>query len=177
MPAALLSDARLVGALEQGWISRRRHARGQGPNAAVLACLAEAGVRFADVDAFAFGSHVREAGPESIVSPDIYASRALGDLLLPPEAPGSSGRPVIHFVRHQFASTFYTAGCPTAAGIVIDGCGEYESVSLSLGGSAGVKRLPASGVPESLRIMYDAAGYYSGLGHDAAGKHGSGCVR
>jgi carbamoyltransferase len=171
--AAIVMDGRLVVALEQERICRRRHARGEGPWHAALACLAEAGIRFADVDAIAFGSHAADAKPESIISSDIYTSRDLSDLLLPPHMFSSTVQPIIHFVRHHyahFASTLLTAGVPAAAGIVVDGHGEHESISIYLGTPTSIQRLAAFDVNASLGIMYDAAAYHCGLGHDSAGK-------
>ena len=68
------------------------------------------------------------------------------------------------------AASYYLSGFDKAAGLILDGKGEEESISLYRAEGNDLSLLKAYGVEHSLGIFYETAAYYCGLGWDAAGK-------
>jgi carbamoyltransferase len=171
--ACLVEDGRIVHALEQERVSRCKRAPGAGPAEAAQRCLRQAGRALREVDAIAYGwlEDLERPGPGP--EPGIVVSSDLTSLLLPREVFAYEDPPDIFFVKHHLAhaaSSFWTSGFPEAAGLVIDGQGERESISIYHATANGIRCLRTFPLECSLGLFYEAAAFYAGLGWDAAGK-------
>src|SRR5215217_594421 len=171
--AALLRDGQVLVALEQERLSRRRHAFGESAAQAARSCLEEAGLTLDDVDYIAYGWLEPLQQPGSTLEPEIVTSSELTPIILPPAVVPCRHAPLICFVRHHrahMAASFHASGFAEAAGLILDGQGEDESISLWHGSGREMSKLRGYGVKSSLGMFYEAAAFYAGLGWDAAGK-------
>ncbi|HEB79311.1 MAG TPA: hypothetical protein ENI79_02405 [Rhodospirillales bacterium] len=173
--ACLIRDGRLIAAMEQERVSRRRHAPGESPAAAIDCCLDIAGIEPDTIDAIAYGWLEDRLGDEAVeITPYIHCAAAhhgpiLGNSRLANAAP----LPPIHFVSHHaahMAAAYYTSGFDHAAGLIVDGQGENDSITLFEGRNGYIRRLESYPVGYSLGLYYETAAAYCGLGWDAAGK-------
>lgn len=173
---ALFHDGRLVVALEQERLSRRKKAPGEGPGEALAACLAHAGIGLADLDGVALGSdhdHLAEW-----LGLDAEGRRRVlpfddPEWLFPRQLFDPRDRPPILPVRHHLAhagSAFWPSGSREAAILVMDAMGEDESTSLAVGDGSGIRILETHPISASLGFFFEAACVYAGLGRDSAGK-------
>ncbi|MEU6720221.1 carbamoyltransferase C-terminal domain-containing protein [Nonomuraea sp. NPDC046802] len=166
--AALLRDGALCALIEEERLSRRKHAVGQPPAAAVAACLAHEGIGPQDLDAVAIGWDFRSLplGRNKRFSPE--GLRAM----LFPDAEGLTMPPVRwipHHVAHA-ASAYYSAGVPDAAVLVIDGAGESQATSIGSALDGEISILREWPVTQSLGFFYNAAAEWAGLGYWGTGK-------
>ena len=171
--AAIVRDGQVLIALEQERVSRRRHATGESAMAAAERCLADASLKLDDLDHVAYGWLESLDHPEATQHPEIIASSELNRVILPPRLLADNAAPKIHFVRHHLAhmaASFYASGFDQAAGVILDGQGENESISLYHGRGSSLTRLRSYPIECSLGMFYEAAAFYAGLGWDAAGK-------
>ncbi|MGK4009096.1 carbamoyltransferase C-terminal domain-containing protein [Sorangium sp. So ce1036] len=159
--AVLLEDGEVVAAIEQERLSRLKHSN-KAPFQAVRYCLEGQGLRIDDIDRVCF--YISEAwcndqlrrgflpfGPEVRTARDVMR-RLLGAELgvdLDPER--------IRFVKHHTAhaaSAFFGSGYDESLVLTLDGCGDGESGSLSIG--SGGELEPLRDIPErdSLGMFY-----------------------
>ncbi len=173
---ALFKDGRLVVAVEQERISRRKKAVDEGPGAALAACLSTAGIGLGDLDGVALGSdHDRLADWLGVPADARWQELPYDhpDHLFPAELFDPRDRPRLVPIRHHLAhagSSFWPSGSRHAAILVMDAMGEDDSTSLAVGDVGGITIRRAYPVSASLGFFYEAACIYAGLGRDSAGK-------
>jgi len=167
------SDGTLLAFCEEERLSRHKHARRQGPRAAVRYCLAHAGVQLGDVDLVAMGWDVP------------LASRLYGRQWTLEQTPAwleqclgwsCSWRdmPELRFVGHHLAHAtiaFHASDFDEAAVLVVDGNGDDESISIySADRERGLVRRRVWPRSHSLGYLYDAASRFVGFDYLQAGK-------
>ncbi|MDX6691385.1 MAG: carbamoyltransferase [Solirubrobacteraceae bacterium] len=174
-PAACLvdSDGTLLAFCEEERLTRRKHARRDGPRAAVRHCLDEAGIEFGDVDLVTMGWDVPVAarlyGHEwSLDAAPRWLEEQLG------WSGGRGDMPEVRFVGHHLAHAtiaFHASDFDTAAVLVIDGNGDEESISIySADRERGLVRRRVWPRSHSLGYLYDAACRFVGFETLQAGK-------
>ncbi|WP_437315077.1 carbamoyltransferase family protein [Sorangium sp. So ce385] len=159
--AVLLEDGEVVAAIEQERLSRLKHSN-KAPLQAMRFCVEGQGLRLDDIDAVCF--YISEAwcddqlkrgllpiGPEARTARDVMRQllRAEFGVELPPAR--------IRFVKHHTAhaaSAFFCSGFDDSLVLTLDGCGDGESGSVSIG--SGSKLEPLRDIPErdSLGMFY-----------------------
>lgn len=177
--AALLVDDRIVFAAEEERFSRIKHDR-RLPRLAVGEALAFAGLSPAQLDAVVFyekplvkfGRIVDAAGKgegsdREIASSFAYwlrngkfsvAERIAGELDIPQHR--------VHCQSHHHshaASAYYCSGFDTATVVTIDGIGEYETASISIGQGNSVTQVEAMRCPDSIGLFYSAMTAFLGF--------------
>jgi carbamoyltransferase len=171
--ATLIDDGRIVWALEQERLSRRRHAHGEGPADAAEKCLQQMGLTIDEIDFIAYGWIDEGVSQQFGRAQHIRVSQDLAPAILPAHLLENRKSIPVHLVKHHYAhaaSCFYTSGFDSAAIMVIDGQGENESVSLYHAEQADLALLESYDICYSLGLFYEAAAHYCGLGWDAGGK-------
>jgi carbamoyltransferase len=167
--AALVIDGKLVAFVEQERISRKKHAVGEVPHAAVAAVLSWANVEPHDVDLIAYGwdlglfNAVR--GRRLSLNPDDAVMALCGFRPSP--------RQKVHWVDHHkahAASAYYSSGFDTASVLVVDAEGETGSTSIYAASDAGLRRVVHFDRSTSLGILFRAASVYCGFGQFGAGQ-------
>ena len=164
--AALIIDGEVVVALEQERLTRSRYAMGQGAPDAIRACLEIQQLKLEDLDYIAYG-WLPELKTSTQITPQIFASDEMTEVILPPSQFDKAVAPPIHFVQHHYthaAVTYYTSGFNSAAVLVVDGRGEGESISLYHATGNEIKLLESYPMIYSLGVFYSAAGARAGLG-------------
>jgi len=179
--AALVIDGELVAAVAEERLTRVRHWAGF-PARSIMSCLATAGVRAAQVDAFAIARNPRAnllpkvlAGlryrpPRTLV--DAWRSgrrrvstttdRLADALALPPE----QVRRRLHRVEHHpahLASAFFVSPFDQSAVCAIDGFGDGVSTSLGLGQGSTLRVDRRVHFPHSLGLVYLALTQHLGF--------------
>lgn len=154
--------------LEQERISRRRHAFGESPAAAIRACLDHADLSLDDVAEIAVGWNVPLLAETEGVD---FTEEAFVHWLLGP-ARGSTVPPIKYFDHHlaHAASAFLTSGFTDSAIIVADGRGEEAATTLAVGGPSGIETIRSWGTELSLGHYYGWASEWAGLGLWGTGK-------
>ena len=173
--AACLVDERgdIVAFVEEGRMTRRKHAIRQGPVHATGHCLRQAGISPGDVDVVAVGWDVpyvsRIFGMKwSFESISDWLRNTLGWELSWRELPD------VVFVPHHLAHAtvgYYASGWDSAAVLVIDGNGDVESTSIyHASPDCGLLRKRIWPRSHSLGWMYDATSRFVGFDFLEAGK-------
>jgi carbamoyltransferase len=180
--AALLSDGKLVAALEEERFRRIKHVAGI-PAHAMRECLRIAGAAASDVDVFAvarsrnahlwrriwFGLTHR---PKPALAAQYVRTRrhqaSLAEVLgraLHVEA-ADVARKLRHVEHHpaHLASAFYASGWADAACCAIDGFGDFVSLSMAEGRDTHLDVLDRVYFPHSLGILYLAVTQWLGFG-------------
>jgi carbamoyltransferase len=169
--AALIVDGVPVAAAQEERFSRRKFDPAL-PRQAVEYCLAEAGLRIADIDLVAFYEEpllkldrllqsamaagrsfedLAKSGWFEAVERNLALSGRLGEAL------GFAGP--VAFVQHHLshaASAFYTSPFEAAACLVCDGVGEWATTTLARCGPEGIRILEQIEYPHSLGLLYSA---------------------
>ena len=176
--AALVRDGEIVCAVEEERFSRTKHHYGF-PEQAARACLAEAGIDFADLDhmafywdaykgLFPFGWHVIRHFPKSLAyfdhQPGIWGSfKKLPKLVR--EQFGFRGD--FHFLDHHrnhIASAFWPSGFEEAAALTVDGTGEWETTVLGRVHRDGrIEKLQTVSYPHSVGKLWETMTQYLGF--------------
>jgi len=177
--AALLVDGQVIFAAEEERYSRLKHDQ-RLPKLAVQAALAHAGLRMDQVDAVVFyeqpmlkfGRIFKSA--HGLSHGDAYLKDTLAYWLkkgkfsvaarIADELDIAVDR--IHFVTHHqshAASTFFSSGFDEATIVTIDGIGEYETASISIGKGSGITQLDAMRYPNSIGLFYSAMTAFLGF--------------
>ncbi|MEV0374399.1 carbamoyltransferase C-terminal domain-containing protein [Streptomyces sp. NPDC050636] len=173
--ACLVIDGKVVGALEQERVSRRRHARGEGPEDAVRALLDAHGVHPSEVDAIGYAWADAPEGalmPETDIPCGVHVSDRLTATILPTLADKLGTQDIIFFDHHlcHAAQAYYLNPYPTADVLVADGWGGDGSTSLFHVDNGRFRLLERYDKCWSLGMMYGAASAYARLGWWGAGK-------
>lgn len=162
--ACLVRDGALVAAVEEERLNRIKKTT-KFPVHAVRACLGEAGVDPAEIDAVGyyfdetFVDHALNSWyVESPRVPLRYARELVRAGLGASFAGLGDDRIVFtgHHVAHA-ESSFARSGMDSALVIVLDARGEEHSGSIFRGGPHGLDRIGSYGIPESLGTFYEAA--------------------
>nr|VFK68045.1 MAG: carbamoyltransferase [Candidatus Kentron sp. UNK]VFK73326.1 MAG: carbamoyltransferase [Candidatus Kentron sp. UNK] len=170
--AALIIENRIVCAIEQERLSRRRHAYGEGCQDAVQACLDKAGLTLADIDHIAYG-WMEELQQKTPLAEFAAASSELTEIFLPKTQFAYDTTPPIHFFDHHYthaAATYFTSGLDDAAVLIMDGQGEHVSSSLFHAQGKTIRELETYPIKDSVGLLYGAASAFSGLGWWSEGK-------
>lgn len=173
--ACLLIDGRVVGAIEQERLSRRRHAPGEGPEPAARVLLARHGIAPAEVDAIGYAwapEPLDVAAPRDYVERECTATSAFTETILPTLGPQLQQREIAFFDHHRChaAHAYFLNAHPQAAILVVDGWGGDGSTSLYRAAGGELTLLERYRAHASLGVFYESAAYYAGLGWDAPGK-------
>ena len=179
--AALVDDGRLVAAVEEERFRRVKHWAGF-PDEAIKACLAAAGARASDVDAFAVSrdprahllrkalftlrnrpsgrlvrDRVRNAATVQSLHERIAATLGLS---------ASHVRRRLHYVEHHpahLASSFFASPFDEAAVCAIDGFGDFVSTSWGVGRGSAIDVRQRVFFPHSLGLLYLAITQFLGF--------------
>jgi len=173
--ACLVIDGTVVGALEQERISRRRHAKGEGPDDAVRLLLAAHGVHPAEVQAIGFAWSDAPAGSLRVdgqVPCGVYVSDKLTDTILPTLAGELGTRDIFFFDHHlcHAAQAYCLNPYVTVDILVTDGWGGEGSTSLFHADNGSFRLLERFDKCWSLGMLYGAASAYAKQGWWGAGK-------
>src|SRR5882724_8950708 len=127
--ACLVQDGRLVVAVEEERITRKKHSWDLPPLQSVQLVLREAGLKPDDIDAVAYGWNLDRT--RNLGVPDEVALEILFPAAVFPRASRPPLVKVPHHVAHAHHA-YYTApfAGERAAVLVVDGAGECEATSL-----------------------------------------------
>lgn len=183
--AALLADGQIVAAAEEERFSRRKHHSGF-PYHALQYCLAEGGIKIADVahiglywKPWILRHKAFQALKAAVISPEMFKARAdrgvaqigesyLGMLRHPQliRKHFGPGNFQFHFLEHHqchAASAFFVSGFETAAIMTWDGTGEDTTTLFSRGDDNRLKVLKRIKLPHSLGQFYSAVTNFIGF--------------
>jgi decarbamoylnovobiocin carbamoyltransferase/7-O-carbamoyltransferase len=160
--AVLLRDGDVVAGVEQERLSRVKHTTGFAGDA-IQACLETAGARLADVDRLAFffdeeyvDGELYQMYAERPRLPLRYSRTLLADRLrerFGTDLPSERVTFVPHHRSHAY-SAYGQSGWTDALVVVMDGSGEYDSVSVYDAHGSTVDLLTNEDVPHSLGLAY-----------------------
>ena len=178
--AALLTDGRIVAAVQEERFSRKKHDH-RFPGHAVAYCLKEAGIEPEALDYVVFYDKPllkfdRLLETYLAFAPDGLRSFLAGmplwlktKLHLPREIKKSLGgryQKRIAFTYHHeshAASAFYPSPYEEAAILTMDGVGEWDTASIGHGKGNQMKLLKTLKFPHSLGLLYSAFTYFTGF--------------
>ena len=176
--AALVSDGRLVAAVEEERFNRVKYAAGF-PVAAIRYCLQEAGITIAEVDHVAVPRNPWARLPTKLYyamrMPRFARERAkvLAQFVGIPEALAQAFevdpkklRAQFHRVEHHrahLASSFYVSPFDQAALLSADGLGDFASTMWATGEASRMRVHGAVSFPHSLGMYYTAITQYLGF--------------
>jgi len=174
---ALLRDGRILWALEEERLSRRKHHYGF-PELAMRYVLEAEGIRMPDVEHVAFywnpwrglvrfGWHVLRGLPRSAAYARVQPGIWREFVTLPRRLRREWGfRGKFHFVDHHLAHA-YSAFAPSpfarAAILSVDGTGEWTTTLLAEGTADGIRTIRRIGYPHSIGKVYEAVTQYLGF--------------
>src|ERR1700730_2858588 len=176
--AALVCDGRVVAAIQEERLSRRKH-DARLPAHAIDACLSLAGIRPTDLAAVAHyedpllkfdricrsGLRIRnwssflDTTDHWLTQGKLDPGRVLADLL------GIAAGRVFYGNHHKshVGAAFYCSPFAKATVVTLDGVGEYDTVTVSSAGPDGIRKLSSTRLPDSLCLSYSALTAYLGF--------------
>lgn len=184
--AALLVDGKLICAVEEERLNRRKHSAGF-PSLAVRECLRLAGISASELDHIAISRDPRahladkliHVGTRLLLSRNITGlwhqlgsrlgnRKQIGSLdLALAEAVGTSSlKAQFHHVEHHrahLASAFFASGFAEAAVLSLDGFGDFVSTMWGHGRDRRIEVLGEVGFPHSLGALYTAVTQWLGF--------------
>lgn len=159
--AVLLEDGEVVAAIEQERLNRLKHSN-KAPFQAARFCLESRGLRITDVDAVCF--YISEAWCDAQLrrglfgfAPELRTAHDVMRRLLLAEFGADVEPERIHFVKHHTAhamSALIGSGYDSSLVLTLDGCGDGESGSVSVGSSGALQSLRDIPERDSLGIFY-----------------------
>lgn len=178
--AALLVDGAIVAAAQEERFTRVKH-DATLPVQAIDWCMRHAALPASAIDAVVFyenpflkfdrilwasqqrhpesRDYLRKTAKEWVRKGKFDVSRRIADAIgVPAER--------VHAVRHHHAhaaSAFYCSPFDTATVVTLDGVGEYETATIGVGDSAGLRMLSSTELPHSLGLFYSAMTAYLGF--------------
>jgi carbamoyltransferase len=172
--AALVIDGRMVAAVAEERISRKKHT-GDFPRGAIASCLAQAGLALAEVDELVHGfdyAPFRSVFGVHPVSRELYRTVFSREALLALVARDLTGFPAerVHHVEHHLAhaaSAYFTSGWEECLVVVIDGMGEVHSVSVYQARGGRLERLVQMSARDSIGILYSIVTLHLGFDFNA----------
>jgi carbamoyltransferase len=183
--AALLDNGRIVAAAQEERFTRKKH-DARFPRNAIGYCLAERGLRLAEVDHVAFYDKpflkferlletylaFAPRGFESFrmavplwLREKLFQKDLLGKELREYD-PRFDARQRLKFCEHHFshaASAFYASPYDQAVVLCMDGVGEWATTSVSIGRGENLEVVKELHFPHSLGLLYSAFTYYTGF--------------
>ena len=183
--AALLDNGRIVAAAQEERFTRKKH-DARFPKNAIGYCLAERGIRLAQVDHVAFYDKpflkferlletylaFAPRGFESFrmavplwLREKLFQKDLLGAELREYD-PRFDARQRLKFSEHHFshaASAFYASPYHEAVVLCMDGVGEWATTSVSIGRGEDLEVVKELHFPHSLGLLYSAFTYYTGF--------------
>jgi len=176
--AALVCDGRLVAAVAEERLTRRKH-QGGVPSEAVAYCLNEAGLTPDDIDHIGCymrpGLRIARRWPYRLgqmfrspfYSAGYMAYEAAHNAMYAYGMLGLRGRKSrLHFMEHHpahAASAFLVSPFERAALLSVDYVGEFATTWLGTGEGTAIKRLESRGYPHSLGVFYSGMTDYLGF--------------
>ena len=185
--ACLVRDGEIAAAAQQERFSRKKH-DARFPTDAVRACLDIADIGLGDVDHVVFYDKPLVKFERLLETYLAYAPRGLPSFLkaMPiwlgeklflkemlrrelaalPGAPAKGDLPALAFASHHqshAASAFFPSPYPRAAGLCMDGVGEWATTSVWLGDGNRLTPQWEIQFPHSLGLLYSAFTYYTGF--------------
>jgi carbamoyltransferase len=173
--ACLIVDGKVIGALEQERVSRRRYAPGEGPEGAVRTLLAAHGLHPSDIQAIGYAwqdvsTGVLEHGTD--IPCGVQGSDQLTEAILPTLCSEMGTREIFFFDHHlcHAAQAYFLNPCDTADILVVDSSGGAGSTSLFHADQGRFRLLERYDNRWSLGAFYQAASAYATLSWSGAGK-------
>ena len=179
--ACLLRDGKIIAAAEEERFRRIKHWAGF-PSEAIRYCLAEAGVKLADVDHIAINSDpkaniLRRLRYAFTQRPDLQlvldrvrnqSKRLSIERELEMAFPGDAFRGKIYRVEHHLAhlaSCFLVSPFEEAVTVSVDGFGDFASAAWGRGRGTSITMDGRVWFPHSLGVFYQALTQYLGFPH------------
>jgi carbamoyltransferase len=183
--AAIVADGKLVAAVQEERLSRRKH-DANFPRRAIAACLDETGLSLSGLDYVVFYDkpflkfeRLHETytwfAPRGFKSfrmamplwlkEKLFQKRMLRDELRHFDPDFDEQRKLLfseHHLSHA-ASAFFPSPFDEACILTMDGVGEWSTTSLALGRGNQIKILKEIHFPHSLGLLYSAMTYYTGF--------------
>ena len=183
--AALVEDGRVVAAAQEERFTRRKF-DSRYPVNAISYCLAEAGVRLADIDRVAFydkpflkferlletylafaphGFRSFRMAMPIWLKDKLFQKKKLGEKLKA-AAPDFDWEHRLLFSEHHLshaASAFFPSPYENAVILTMDGVGEWATTSAGLGQGNRITMLKEIHFPHSLGLLYSAFTYFTGF--------------
>ena len=170
--ACLVKDGRVVAAIEEERITRRKHTSGFPVNA-IRACLEMAGVSHADIDVISIAKDPKAnlhgrllEGAKRLLNPKLLIERlsiVAKSVDLATEVSNALGVPrseiraelvpVEHHIAHVASAWLYGLKVP-AAGVSVDGSGDFISTLISRCENGKIEKLVSVEYPHSLGYFY-----------------------
>ena len=178
--AALVVDGRVVAAAQEERFTRRKGDARLPTNAAAY-CLAQAGLRPADLHSVAFyekpitkfGRILESAlavAPTGLrgwlaAMPVWLKERLWQEDTIRAHLALEKGTPVLFPAHHEShaASAFFPSPYRSAAILTVDGVGEWQTTTIGRGDGARIEPLREMRFPHSLGLLYSAFTYYTGF--------------
>jgi carbamoyltransferase len=179
--ACLVIDGQLIAAAEEERFTRRKHQSGL-PHNAIAYCLAEAGMDMTEVDYISFYMkpwlhfgrrvwHYAKAFPRYPVYSAGYMIEQLYQrgwfwFELKRLQQMGAGKPQIRYVSHHqshAASTFFVSPFDEAAILIVDGLGEWSTMTLYHGKGNRIEKLRQIYYPHSMGAIYGSVTNYLGF--------------
>lgn len=189
----LLKDGKLVAFAEEERFNRKKHAkqaRVDNPNElplnAISYCLKKAGIGFADVDYVGFSLNPKERleknichqHPYTVVRGDFGTKE--GETLFYEKTISAEERIRLlgfkgkfHYLNHHdchAASSFFVSPFDSAAVLVIDGIGEFESTTSYYGEGNSIRKIQSIAFPNSLGFLWEKLSKFMGFNEYDASK-------
>jgi carbamoyltransferase len=179
--AALLGDGRILAAVQEERLSRRKN-DARFPLRAIASCLEQAGIGAGDLEAVAFyekpilkfsrtlevflGWAPRGGRAFARTIPDWLGGRL--DIRGPIRSalPGlPADRPILFTTHHEAhaASAFLPSPFTEAAILTVDGVGEWATTAIARGSAGGIEPIEEIRFPHSLGLLYSAFTAYCGF--------------
>ena len=178
--ACIVSDGKLIVAIEEERLSREKHTSGF-PTMAISKCLEVAGMSPNDIDHVAVSikpshkwldkclyglRHFHNSKP--FIKHELLRTKRKQQTLWNwyNSTWPSSKKPRIHFIEHHISHTagsFFVSPYDRAALLSLDGAGEWETGWLGVGEGNSVTRFSESFFPYSLGSFYEAATEFCGF--------------
>jgi len=181
--ACLLDGPRIVAAIEEERLSRIKHAKkptidsgARLPWLAIRHCLDRAGIKLGDVSYIGFSldpearrtnAQLRDRVVEGDWGSESGEKRFFEDLIGVPLALAWAGfRGRFYFLRHHLchaASAFYPSPFPEAAVMTVDGIGELDCTSFSVGSGRNLEIVEAVQYPHSIGFLWEKLSEHLGF--------------
>ena len=179
--AALLGDGRILAAVQEERLSRRKN-DARFPLRAIASCLEQAGIGAADLAAVAFyekpilkfsrtlevflGWAPRGGRAFARTIPEWLGGRLDIRGRIRSALPGfPAGRPILFTTHHEAhaASAFLPSPFSEAAILTVDGVGEWATTAIAHGTGGGIEPVEEIQFPHSLGLLYSAFTAYCGF--------------
>ncbi|MFM7555576.1 MAG: carbamoyltransferase, partial [Verrucomicrobiota bacterium] len=179
--AALLGDGRILAAVQEERLSRRKN-DARFPERAIGSCLAQAGIGPGDLEAVAFyekpiqkfsrtlevflGWAPRGGRAFARVLPEWLGGRLDLRGRIRSALPGlRAGCPILFTTHHEAhaASAFLPSPFDDAAILTVDGVGEWATTAIARGSGAAIEPIEEIHFPHSLGLLYSAFTAYCGF--------------